>query len=82
MNFEAYAFYGVPALPLIIGLINLLKYTGLPSKFAPLGSLCLGVLVGIGIAVSQSDPILQGIVTGVALGLISCGMYDVAKKAL
>lgn len=82
MALETYALYGIPALPLIVGLINLLKYTGLPSKFAPLMSLCLGVLVGVGIAFTQGDPMLQGVVTGVALGLISCGMYDVAKKAL
>ena len=64
----------VAIVPVILGLVQVAKQVGLPSKFAPLVSIALGVgLVALTGASWQAD-IVQGIIAGLAAsGLWSSG---------
>jgi len=81
MDLSIYLIYGVPALTLVIGLVKLFRETGLPSKYAPLVSLGIGILAGIAVALTNGQTILYGIVLGIIFGLSSSGVYDIGKKS-
>lgn len=68
--------YGVPAVAIIVGLVKVAKEVFLPTKYAPLASIGLGIVLGLTLY-----PSAQGAVTGIALGLVSCGIYDVVKQS-
>lgn len=72
--------YGVAIVGVIIGLVEVLKRTGLPKKFLPLASLVFGVLAGI-FYVSPND-FKSGILIGIMLGLSSCGLYSGTKNTI
>ena len=69
--------YDVVLIPLIIGLIELLKVFKLPKKLLPLASVALGVTVGI-VYVYPHD-IKGGILVGLMMGLSASGMYSGGK---
>lgn len=77
MDFQA---YDIALLPVIIGLVELLKKLGLPEKFSALASLILGVACGF-IYVAPGDP-AQAVLTGVVLGLSACGLYSGTKNTI
>lgn len=77
-----YLIYGIPAVALVMGLVKVFREVGLPSKFAPLTSLVIGVILGIIISLESGQSYLAGVVIGIMLGLSSCGLYDVGKKAV
>lgn len=72
--------YGVAIVGLIIGLVEVLKRTGLPKKFLPLASLVFGVIAGV-FYVNPED-IKVGIIVGIMLGLSSCGLYSGTKNTI
>lgn len=69
--------YDVVLIPLIIGLIELLKYFSLPKKVLPIVSLALGVILGI-VYVYPHD-VKGGILVGLMMGLSASGMYSGGK---
>lgn len=70
----------VVLLPLIIGLVELLKYVGLPKRFLPVASLAFGVLGGI--YYIYPEDLKSGILVGVMIGLSACGMYSGGKAMI
>ena len=72
--------YDVVATTLIIGIIETLKKAGLDTRFCPIVAMGLGVIIGM-IFLSEGN-LGRGILVGIACGLSSCGLYDVAKKAV
>lgn len=64
--------------PVVIGIIEVLKLAGLPSKYAPFFSLVLGVAGAIAIAGANVEAIIGGIV----IGLSSSGLYAGTKASL
>jgi flagellar biosynthesis protein FliR len=82
MDISQYLIYGVPAVALVMGLVKVFREVGLPSKFAPIASVFIGVILGLTMASETGQPYSAGAAIGIALGLSSCGMYDVGKKAL
>ena len=65
----------VAIVPVILGLVQVAKQVGLPSKFAPLVSIALGVgLVALTGASWQAD-IVQGIIAGLA----ASGLWSSSK---
>lgn len=70
--------YNVAIIPLIVGVVELLKQLGLPSKFAALASVVLGIVIGV-VYVSP-DSITQAILVGASLGLSACGLYSGTKN--
>lgn len=72
--------YDVVLIPLIVGITELCKRAGLPSKFAALLSLILGVVVGV-IYIAPGD-ILKGILLGASIGLGASGLYSGTKNTI
>ena len=63
---------------LIMALVEAAKRTGLPAKYAPLLSLALGIAAGVFI-MSPGD-VIQGIWSGIAMGLSAVGLYSGVKN--
>lgn len=61
----------------VLGIVEIAKYTGLPKRFAPLASLVVGV-AGVFLALPEST-IGLSIVHGLVLGLTASGFYSQAK---
>jgi len=72
--------YDVVLIPLIIGITELCKRAGLPSKFAAVLSLILGIVVGV-IYIAPED-ILKGILLGASIGLGASGLYSGTKNTI
>lgn len=72
--------YNLPIIPLIVGVVELLKQLGLPQKWAALASVIMGILVGI-FYIAPGD-ILKGILEGLAIGLAAIGLYSGTKNTI
>lgn len=72
--------YDVAIVPLIMGVVELLKMLGLPKKFAALASAILGIVAGL-MYVSPGD-IAQGVLVGLSLGLAASGLYSGTKNTI
>lgn len=70
--------FGVALVPLILGLVELCKQSGLPDKWSPVLSVLLGLLAGM-FALDVSN-LYEGIVVGLALGLSATGLYSGTKN--
>lgn len=70
--------YGVALIPLIVGLVELIKWFGFPKKLLPLASLSLGITLGM-IYVNPTD-IKGGILVGLMMGLSASGLYSGTKN--
>lgn len=79
MDYNSVLLYGIPVLALIIGLVKVAREMGLPSKFAPAAALGLGIIGGIAVAYQNGMAPVGGVVIGIALGLMACGIYDQGK---
>lgn len=67
--------------PAVVGLVEIAKQAGLPSRFAPLASIALGVGLSALLGSSWQASIAQGIVVGLAAsGLWSGGQALAARK--
>jgi hypothetical protein len=76
MEFQA---YGVALIPLIIGLVEVAKQVGLPSKLAP----ALAVLLGLGVGfVMQTSGPAESSLKGLMIGLSASGLYSAGKTML
>lgn len=66
---------------LIIGLAEIIKRAGCPTKYIPAVDLILGLISGICIyGLSLNYGIINGIVVGIALGLSACGLFSGIKN--
>lgn len=79
MDLSPILLYGIPVLALIIGLVRVIRELGLPSKFAPAVALALGIIGGVAVAYQNAMEPISGVVMGIALGLMACGIYDQGK---
>ncbi len=68
--------YGVAIIPLIVGLVQLVKKLGLPSRFAALLSVVLGVGAGF---VMHPGNVSQAVIVGLMIGLSASGLYSGGK---
>lgn len=76
---------GVAVIPLIVGVVALLKELGLPSRWAPMAAVAVGVLVMALNEVLQAFPLALAVyekaLLGVALGLTAVGVHGLQKHA-
>ena len=72
--------YDVAVIPLIVGIVELFKQIGLPSKFSAIVAVVLGIVIGI-IYLSPDD-IKKGILLGISLGLAASGLYSGTKSTV
>lgn len=70
----------VAIVPLILGVVELLKQVGLPQKFAPLVSAVIGIIIGI-FYIAPGD-LLKGILLGLVMGLSATGLYSGTKTTV
>ena len=76
MDITNLALYGV-SLPLFIQVaVGLAKKVGFPTQYAPHLSAGIGIASGVAVAIVEGHPILWGILAGVFLGAVACGVYD------
>lgn len=75
-----FAVNGIVIVPLIIGLVEVAKKLGLSDKLCPVLALALGTVVGVFCTTEIS--LQSRLVTGVALGLSSSGLYSGAKNTI
>ena len=79
-QFAEYLLTPAAQIALIIGLAEIIKRIGCPTRFIPLIDLGLGLISGIGIFGLLFDyGIPTGIVIGIALGLSACGLFSGAR---
>lgn len=74
--------YGVVVVPAVIGLVQVAKETGIPSRFAPLVAIVFGILAGLAQLQAGHWPWIQAVVMGTALGLSAVGLYSGATSML
>ncbi|RDW14974.1 hypothetical protein [Oceanobacillus chungangensis] len=72
--------YDVVLIPLIIGLVQLLRTVGLNKKYLPLASLIFGLAGGI--FYMYPEDLKGGIIVGLMLGLSASGLYSGTKNTL
>lgn len=68
---------GIPAVALIMGIAELLKKVGFNVKFIPIVNVVLGLVAGV--VLNQND-VIEGIFTGLAVGLSASGLYSGTKN--
>jgi hypothetical protein len=63
----------------LIGLGQIAKQLGLPTKYIPLMNLVLGVAVGLLGGLGADISLLEQIIAGAVVGLTASGLYDQKK---
>ena len=71
-----FEFYQFVVIPIIIGLIEVIKKVGLPNKYAPLVSVALGLFFGF----VYLDTYKEGLIVGLMVGLSATGLYSGSKN--
>ncbi|HLJ67755.1 MAG TPA: hypothetical protein VKX16_10395 [Chloroflexota bacterium] len=68
--------FGIAVVPAVIGLTQVFKLAGLPSRFAPAIAICFGIAAALAEQYQAQLPWVQAVVVGVALGLSAVGLYS------
>jgi hypothetical protein len=68
--------FGVVVVPAVIGLVQVAKDAGVPSRLSPLVAVFLGVLAALAQLYAGRWQWVQAAVIGVALGLSAVGLYS------
>lgn len=75
---------GIPVIAIIVGLIDFAKGLGLPTKYAQLLAIFLGVAIGLLVQTMEAYPAIGPWVThavmGMAIGMAATGLYKASKK--
>lgn len=65
-------------IPVIVGILEVFKKLGLPTKYVPLVSLMFGILASISLNGLAVEYFIQGLI----FGLSACGLYSGAKATI
>lgn len=80
------AIAGISVSTIVVGLTELIKTTGLPSKALPWVAVGVSLLIGIGDQVSQTYPAiapwLETVIVYLVIGLSATGLYKVGSAWL
>lgn len=71
-----YEFLNLVVIPLIIGMVEIIKRAGLPVRFAPIVAVAIGLFFGI----FYLDTLKEGIIVGLMVGLSASGLYSGSKN--
>lgn len=77
---EELTIYGLALVPLIMGMIELVKVVGLPKKYSPVAAVILGIFFGF-YYLAPGDP-QKAIFFGIVIGLSSVGLYSGTKNTM
>ncbi|HLR79422.1 MAG TPA: hypothetical protein VK119_02420 [Bacillota bacterium] len=72
--------YDVALIPLIVGLVELLKGFGLPKKWLPIVSILFGITAGV--LYVHPDDLKGAIIVGLMLGMAASGLYSGTKNTI
>ena len=61
----------------VIGIVQAAKTMGLPTQFAPLLAIVLGIIMSLGLSLFEAT--FSVIMTGLIIGLSACGLYSGVK---
>ena len=70
--------YGITLVPVLVGLNELLKRSGLPSRFIPLSAMFMGYFFSF--FYLAPDDFKRALLLGTVLGLSSIGLFSGAKN--
>ncbi|MBS3977749.1 MAG: hypothetical protein KGZ75_13695 [Syntrophomonadaceae bacterium] len=73
--------YGVSAVLLIIGIVQLAKSVGFNSKYGGILAVALGVLASVSYTLFAQTDVIRAVVIGLALGLSADGLYSTVKNS-
>ena len=68
----------VAIIPVVVGLVAVVKGLGLPTRFSPLGA----ILFGIGLVALTGATVPAMIVQGIIVGLAASGLYSGTKATV
>lgn len=71
---------GIAIIPLIIGLLEIVKKAGLKEKYVPLISLIFGLIAGL--TLFADGDAKTGVIQGVFIGLSAVGLYSGTKNTV
>jgi hypothetical protein len=74
--------FGIAVVPAVVGLVEVCKDLGLPTRAAPAAAVVFGVLAALAQIYAGTWPWMQAVVLGVSLGLSACGLYSGAKTVI
>jgi len=72
----------VPAVLVVMGVVQLAKALGFPSRFSGLLAVALGLVLSLGYTYFSRTPWFPAIIRGLAIGLSATGLYSTAKHVL
>lgn len=72
--------FGVVIVPAVVGLTQVVKECGVPSRLAPAAAVFFGVLAGLAQIYGAHFQWIQAVVIGIALGLSAVGLYSGATS--
>ncbi len=75
-------FFGVSAVLVVVGLVQLAKTLGFPRRYGGLMAVVLGVVASIGYTYQADAQWLQALFVGLAIGLSAAGLYSGSKAAV
>jgi hypothetical protein len=74
--------WGIPAAALILGLVQVAKSLGFPSRYAGALAVVLGLAGGIAVTVWGKSALAGNIVAGLAAGLSAAGLWSTVKNSV
>lgn len=67
-------------IPAVVAIIEALKLAGLPSRFAPIASIALGM--GMGVLFIDGNAVVANAAVGILIGLSASGLYSGGKTLM
>lgn len=78
-----YLFAPIGQVALVIGLSEMIKKIGFPSKYIPLIDVVLGLIGGLVVyGYSMGYGLIKGFMIGLAIGLSACGLFSGVKNLI
>ncbi len=78
--------FGIPGAAIIVALIEVAKHYGMDTKWAPLVSIVLGIVLAVVVHLSEANPQVavwaQLVLGGILCGLAASGGYSGVKTAI
>jgi hypothetical protein len=72
--------YGISAVVIIVGLVQLAKSIGFNSQYGGLLAMGFGLAISLGYTYYSEVGIFKAVVMGLALGLSAAGLYSTQKN--
>lgn len=71
--------YRIELIPVIVGLVEFLKKFGLQGKWSALAGIVIAVALELSVTFFPAEAVVG--LRALILGLVSIGLYDIAKRA-